>query len=86
MYLTDGGWDTESAVKGPRTHIEGGPLHVETWNRSPATMQELTTTWPEHIQFDGPNMFFGGLHMAGIGPKGFCGSGDARRSGAFGTA
>ena len=85
LYLTDANWDAPSAVSGPRTHTEGGPIHVETWDRSHATLATLAARFPDHIRFDGPNMFFGGLHMAGVGPNGFCGSGDSRRSGAFGT-
>jgi gamma-glutamyltranspeptidase/glutathione hydrolase len=85
IYLTDACWPVEKAVTGPRTHIEGDALHVETWNRGPLTMEAVAERWPNHIRFDGPNMFFGGLHMAGVGPNGFCGSGDSRRSGSYGT-
>ncbi len=84
MYLADARWSTEDAVRGPRTHIEGDALHIETWNRTPETLRTVHEQWPDRIPFDGPNMFFGGLHVAGIGPDGFEGSGDSRRSGAFG--
>ena len=85
MYLTDANRDVPGAVSGPRTHTEGGAIHVETWERTDPTLQTLGDKHPDHIRFDGPNMFFGGLHMAGVGPEGFCGSGDKRRSGTFGT-
>ena len=84
IYLTDAGWSVTDAVTGPRTHMESGTLHVESWDRTPDALESIGQQWPGHVRFDGPNMFFGGLHMAGVGPEGFCGSGDSRRSGSFG--
>ena len=85
VYLVDHDMPAAQAVASPRTHLEGGQLHVEADGRSPTTMAALTTAWPELIQFDGPNMFFGGLHMAGVARGSFTGAGDHRRSGAYGT-
>jgi gamma-glutamyltranspeptidase / glutathione hydrolase len=84
MYIVDHHWSVADAVNGPRTHVEGGLLHVESEGRSAATMAAVGEANPDHVRFDGPNMFFGGLHAASVGPDGFAGEGDARRSGAFG--
>ncbi|MGB0640276.1 MAG: gamma-glutamyltransferase [Myxococcota bacterium] len=84
IYLVDHHKDVESAVRAPRTHIDYGAVHIESEGRTNQTLSKLRERFPEFIQFDGPNMFFGGLHMAGMGPDGFVGFGDVRRSGAFG--
>jgi len=83
IYMIDHGWSVSQAVRGPRTHVEDGKLHVESDGRTDATMQRLTAESPKFIRFDGPNMFFGGLHAVSVGSDGFAGHGDARRSGAF---
>ena len=49
-------------------------------------MAAVTAACPDLIRFDGPNMFFGGLHLAGIERGRFTGAGDHRRSGAYGVA
>jgi gamma-glutamyltranspeptidase/glutathione hydrolase len=85
MYIVDHHWSVADAVNGPRTHVEGGRLHVESTGRTAATMAAVGEASPDHVCFDGPNMFFGGLHAASVGPEGFAGEGDSRRSGAFGT-
>ena len=84
VYLVDHQVNLETAVRGPRTHIDYSSLHIESDGRSAQVLTELKQRFPEYIQFDGPNMFFGGLHAAGVGPDGFVGFGDVRRSGAFG--
>lgn len=86
MFLVDHGLDVPMAVAGPRVHIDQGIIHIESDHRSAMTMATLDQQYPNHVRFDGPNMFFGGLHIAGQGESGFVGSGDARRSGAFGVA
>jgi len=85
MYMVDHAWSVEQAVRGPRTHIEGQRLHVESDGRSQDTMAAVAKHNPAVARFDGPNMFFGGLHAASVGEDGFSGCGDARRSGAFGV-
>lgn len=85
MYMVDHGWSVTEAVEGPRTHMEGGKLHVESSGRTDATMRSVKRSDESFAQFDGPNMFFGGLHAVSVGPKGFDGCGDKRRSGAYGT-
>ncbi len=84
-YMVDHGWTVSQAVRGPRTHIEGGRLHVESDGRTDQTMEAMQREVAALVRFDGPNMFFGGLHAASFGPGGFDGCGDARRSGAFGV-
>ena len=85
MYMVDHGWSVTEAVEGPRTHVEGGKLHVESSGRSQHTMDSVQSLDEAFARFDGPNMFFGGLHAASVGPNGFEGCGDRRRSGAYGT-
>jgi gamma-glutamyltranspeptidase/glutathione hydrolase len=86
LYLIDHALSVSETVAAPRTHLEAGTLHVESDGRQEATMQTAQSTWPDLIRFDGPNMFFGGLHMVGHTADGFTGSGDHRRSGAYGVA
>ena len=84
-YLVDHDWSISDAVRGPRTHVENGVVHVESDGRTGETMTKVAQAIPDMVRFDGPNMFFGGLHVAAHGPDGFDGQGDARRSGAFAT-
>jgi len=84
VYLTDHGMPPERAVSAARAHYEWETLHVEADGRPPGTMEAVAASYPGMKRFDGPNMFFGGLHMASAGGTGFEGGGDARRSGAFG--
>lgn len=83
VYLTDHGMSPEQAVAAPRAHVEDGILLFETDNRPAGTLDAVRAHTPGTREFTGHNMFFGGLHMAGVGPDGFTGAGDARRSGAF---
>ena len=83
-YLLDYGWTIAQAVEGPRTHIDESGVNVESSGRTEKTMDLARTQWPSFIRFDGPNMFFGGLHTVSGGPDGFVGAGDPRRSGASG--
>jgi gamma-glutamyltranspeptidase/glutathione hydrolase len=84
MYIVDQQWSVQEAVRGPRTHVEAGRLHVESDGRSDQTMLALERAYPDVIRFDGPNLFFGGLHAVSGGPDGFSGEGDSRRSGEYG--
>jgi len=85
VYLVDYRLSAAAAVSGPRTHLEDGCLHVESDGRSSATMSQVGEDTPDFIRFDGPNMFFGGLHLAGIEGGAFTGAGDHRRSGSYGS-
>ena len=86
VYLTDHGLAPEEAVSAPRLHVEDGVAHVEVDGRSPATIQALRAGPWQIRTFTGANMFFGGLHIAGLDRGVFSGAGDPRRSGAYGTA
>lgn len=85
VYLIDHNLDPGEAVSAPRSHMERGVLHVESDGRPPGALGALGLTYPNFKRFDGANMFFGGLHVAGFGPNGFSGAGDARRSGVYGA-
>ena len=85
IYLVDHRMTAAEAVAGPRTHLEEGTLHVESDGRSAETMAAVEASCPDVVRFDGPNMFFGGLHLAGIEDGQFTGAGDHRRSGAYGS-
>ena len=84
VYVTDHAMAPDQAVAAPRSHFEDGVLHFETEGRPPGTLDAVRAHSPLVKPFTGPNMFFGGLHMAAGGPRGFSGAGDARRAGAFG--
>lgn len=84
VYLTDHGMSPDQAVRAPRAHVEDGVLLFETDNRPPGTVDAVRAHTQGAKEFAAANMFFGGLHMAGAGPRGFSGAGDHRRSGAFG--
>lgn len=84
VYLTDHGLSCDDAVRLPRCHVEDGVLHVEADGRPPGAMESLAVATDKLKRFDGPNMFFGGLHVAGLSGAGFVGAGDGRRSGSFG--
>ena len=68
----------------PRCHMEDGVLRVETLNRPEGTAELLRKAPVEMVEFPEYGMYFGGLHIAGVGPEGFLGAGDPRRSGAWG--
>lgn len=85
VYLTDHGMSPAQAVRAPRAHVEDGVLLFETDNRPPGTASAVRAHTQGVREFSGMNMFFGGLHMVGVGPGGFSGAGDHRRSGAYGS-
>ena len=72
----------EAAVDSPRIHIETEVLNIEP-GLAGGRSRDLLDAFPEHRLFEQPNMFFGGVHTAGVSPSGhFHGYGDARRNGA----
>jgi gamma-glutamyltranspeptidase/glutathione hydrolase len=84
VYLTDHAMNATEIVQSPRAHVEFGHLHVEADGRPQGALDSLLENSPLPVKrFDGPNMFFGGLHIAGRRGDQFIGSGDARRSGSF---
>ena len=86
VYLTDHGLGPSEVVAAPRLHVEDGVAHIEVDGRSAAHIQAIRSGPWQVRTFTGANMFFGGLHIAGLDRSGFSGAGDPRRSGAFGTA
>lgn len=85
VYLAENGLNPAQAVAAPRAHMEDGVLRVEIAEREAREVALLRAAFPDMVEFDAPGMYFGGLHIAGLGAEGFVGAGDARRSGAFGV-
>ena len=84
VYMADHAMTAPEMVQSPRAHVEFDHLHVETDGRPPGTLEHLGRMTSLPIKrFEGPNMFFGGLHLAGRRGDQFVGAGDARRSGSF---
>lgn len=79
--LVDGGLDPAAAVNRPRVHPEGGGVDVEG-----GVPEECVAALAEHghrlRRWGGMNLFFGGVSIAGRGPRGLTGAGDPRRGGA----
>ena len=71
----------KKAIRAPRLHIEKGHLDFEGFFKQPA-MDALVQTYPDHLVWPEPNMFFGGVHAVERDADGmFSGYGDARRDG-----
>ncbi len=73
----------QEAVMAPRTHYEGGVLYVESTGpqkraMNPETLERLSALPVEHLIFEEPNMFFGGVNAAA---RNYEGAGDQRRGG-----
>ena len=83
VYLVDHGIAPERVPGLPRCHMQDGVLHVESFDRPDHTLEELRDEHPRLVVFERPEMYFGGLHIAGLVPRGFVGGGDPRRSGDF---
>jgi gamma-glutamyltranspeptidase / glutathione hydrolase len=83
VYLVDHKLDPGSVPGLPRCHMQDGVLRLESFDRPPHLVEELRGEHPELVIFDRRGMYFGGLHIAGLAPRGFVGGGDARRSGDF---
>lgn len=64
----------------PRIHLEGGLLSMEPGFEA-NTLKALLNEHPNHKLFPTQNMFFGGTHVACVGPEGPTGAGDPRRRG-----
>ncbi len=86
VNLVDHGLDPEEVVTSPRAHVEEGVLYLETDGRPRATLDALRSSPFEVRAFPAPNMFFGGLQLAGGQGRQFMGAGDPRRAGVFGEA
>lgn len=75
MHLAD-------AIEAPRCHFENGRFDVEP-PLSDAVLGVLAGNWPEPKQWDGLNLFFGGVHAvrADFSAGDVTGGGDPRRGG-----
>ena len=68
------------AVSSPRIHYEEGLMNIEGGFEGDV-IAGITKQYPDHKIWKEKNLFFGGAHVAGSGPKGFSGAGDERRGG-----
>jgi gamma-glutamyltranspeptidase / glutathione hydrolase len=80
VALLDFNLPLHEAVAAPRIHLEGGLLSIEPGLDSTA-LDALLNNHPNHKLFPTRNMFFGGTHVACVGPDGPIGAGDLRRGG-----
>lgn len=79
--ITDFGLDLESAVARPRIHIEDAELNIEA-GLPGDVIEKLIREFSDHRLFKQANMFFGGVHMVRVDPRGGIDAvGDPRRSG-----
>ncbi|MGI9311584.1 MAG: gamma-glutamyltransferase, partial [bacterium] len=79
--LVDFGLDADAAIARARLHIEDGAMHREADFPAPGA-QALARDFPGHRTFERANMFFGGVHAAGLDRRGeLLAVGDARRDG-----
>lgn len=84
VYMAENGLTPRQTVAAPRAHMEAGQLRMETFEREASDMARLRAALPDLVTFEQPGMYFGGLHIAGLGPDGFLGAGDPRRDGCYG--
>jgi gamma-glutamyltranspeptidase/glutathione hydrolase len=80
VALLDFNLPLHEAVAAPRIHLEGGLLSIEP-GLDPTALDALLNNHPNHKLFPTRNMFFGGTHVACVGPDGPIGAGDLRRGG-----
>ncbi|MFT5680741.1 MAG: gamma-glutamyltranspeptidase/glutathione hydrolase [Myxococcota bacterium] len=83
VYLADHRMSPSEAADAPRSHVDGPVTSIELDGRPEGTRETLADVMDDVHWFEGPNMFFGGLNIAGKRGDEFVGAGDARRSGCF---
>ena len=83
VYLADHRMSPEDVVAAPRAHVEGNLVSIEVIGRPAGTREQIGDVLSDVQWFEGSNMFFGGLNIAGRNRESFVGAGDARRSGCF---
>jgi gamma-glutamyltranspeptidase / glutathione hydrolase len=73
----------QAAVEAPRVHFEAGTVQAEP-GIDPAGLEELIGRGYGVVNWDAPNLFFGGVHAIGRNPRSGAvqGGGDPRRGGA----
>jgi len=69
------------AVEAARAHLESGSFQLELQGRPEGTLAAFEGSHPDVRAFEGSSVYFGGLHIASLGPEGLGGAGDPRRSG-----
>ncbi len=83
LRLLADGLPVEQSIAAPRLHVESGHLDFEDLPGL-SGRTELTTSFPDHLAWPEPNLFFGGCHMVRRTVDGrFEGAGDPRRGGVF---
>jgi gamma-glutamyltranspeptidase / glutathione hydrolase len=80
LNLTDCSMTPDEAVNNPRIHYENGKLSIED-GFSAGELEGLIRDYPDHKIWNGKNLFFGGVHVAGRSGENFYGAGDPRRGG-----
>lgn len=76
----------ERVVSAPRLHVTGELVQIETFGRNEFFLKELRDYYGDNVrEFNEPNMFFGGLHVASLEDGVLYGAGDQRRSGVSGV-
>jgi len=80
INLIDFNMPLDKAVDSPRIHFEDGQLNAETGFDS-NQLSGLEKRCPAIKIWKGKSLFFGGVHCLSRSPRGFTGSGDARRGG-----
>jgi gamma-glutamyltranspeptidase / glutathione hydrolase len=85
LYLVGHGLSPHVVSRAPRSHVEDGVLKTEIFGRPKEAVDAIRARKPVAVEFEEYGMYFGGLHIAGMGPSGPDGAGDPRRSGAFGS-
>ena len=84
--LLEFGMGLKQAVDAPRLHLEGSHLNIEA-GFSDETISTLSSEWPDLEQWQGTNLYFGGVHAVECLANGeFRGAGDPRRGGAVAIA
>jgi gamma-glutamyltranspeptidase / glutathione hydrolase len=81
VSMLDGGLGAAEAVRRPRVHPEGGGLDVEAGVPEEA-VAALLSDGQDLRRWGAVNLFFGGVSVAALGPRGLEGAGDPRRGGA----
>lgn len=79
VKLVDYKLSIEESVTSPRIHLEDGQLDIE--GGFDGRFTELLTRYSDHNRWEGPSMFFGGIHAVGFDGRGINGCGDPRRDG-----
>ncbi len=83
----DFGMPLETAITMPRIHWERGVLHAEPGYTGEALEAAQTPDTTDVVQWQQPNMYFGGVHAVARDAQGsFHGAGDVRRGGAVAIA